>query len=236
MSASTQSPKVQTPKPPAEETASSVKMIRLMGSVSLICGLLIVTTYRSTLVPIRRNQEIIMKETVAELLPGVEKQVIYGVQPSGQLTVLQGLDYSGPRLFAGYDSSGALLGVVIEASDRGYADVIRAMYAYSPSQQAITGFKVVELKETPGLGDKITSDPGFLANFKNLDVRLNADKTSTAHPVTTVKHGTKKNPWEVDAISGATISSRAVGRALDKSTRDLLPIVNRNLSRIEKGE
>ncbi len=236
MSATTQSPKPPARKPPATETASSVKMIRLMGSVSLICGLLIVTTYRGTLAPIQRNQEIIMKETVAELLPGVERQVVYGVQPAGGITVLKNLDYAGPRLFAGYDASGALLGVVLEASDRGYADVIRTMYAYSPSKQAITGFKVVELKETPGLGDKITSDPAFLANFRHLDVRLNADGTSTAHPVTTVKQGTKKNPWEVDAISGATISSRAVGRALDKSTRDLLPIVNRHLGRIEKGE
>lgn len=214
--------------PPRPQMPPSSKLIKLMGTVSLICGLLIVMTHQATLAPIRHNQEIIMRETVAELLPGAQKQVIYGADASGNLSVLEGVDYSGPRLFAGYDASGALIGVVAEGGERGYADVIKAMYAYSPRKKAITGFKVTELKETPGLGDKITKDPAFLENFKELDASL-------AHPIVTVKHGTKKNAWEVDAISGATISSRAIGRLLDKSTKLMVPVIERNLQRIERG-
>ncbi len=218
---------MNTTAPRADMPASSA-LIKLMGAVSLICGLLIVSTHQATLVPIRNNQEIIMRETVAELLPGAKKQLTYGVDPTGNLSILQGVDYAGPRVFAGYDASGGLIGVVIEGGERGYADVIRAMYAYSPHKKAIIGFKVTELKETPGLGDKITSDPKFLANFKDLDASLE-------HPIVTVKSGTKKNRWEVDAISGATISSRAIGRLLNKSAKEMIPVIQRNLQRIEQG-
>ena len=208
--------------------SSTGPMIKVLGAVSLICGVLIVGTHISTLGRIRHNREIIMRESVEQLLPGIRKQVIYGIQPSGDLTILPGVEGEGPRLFAGYNDSGALLGIVIETSDRGYADVISAMYAYSPARQMITGFKVVDMRETPGLGDKISSDAGFLENFKNLEAKL-------LHAITVVKHGTKKNPWEIDAISGATVSSRAVGRMLQKSVQAVVPVISKNLDRIERG-
>jgi electron transport complex protein RnfG len=212
--------------PPATPQPPGMRMVRLLGTVSLVCGILIVSTNLATSSRIRHNQEIIMRESVAELLPGIEKQVIYGIEPSGELKILAGLEAAGPRLFAGYDRAGNFLGVVIETSDRGYADVISAMYAYSPLKQAITGFKVVDMRETPGLGDRIRSDPEFEKNFVELDAR---------HRIKVVKHGSKTNAGEIDAISGATISSRAVGRMLDKSVQEVTPVVLKNLARIEKG-
>lgn len=221
---------------PARDIPSGFTLIRLMGVVSLVCGLLIVGTHQGTLEPIRRNQELIQRDTVEKLMPGMKKQVVYGIQPDGTLAVLAGSGSAQPKLFAGYDASGKLLGVVAEASERGYADVIRAMYAYSPEQQAITAFQVVELKETPGLGDKITSDPGFLANFERLSAELDAAGKKLKNAILAVKHGTKKNAWEIDSISGATISSRAVGRMLNRSAEAVAPVVQRNLDRLRKGE
>lgn len=209
-------------------------MIRLLGAVSLICGVLIVGTNLLTSARIRQNQETIMRNSVAELLPGIQKQIIYGVQPNGELKILPGLEEGGQRLFAGYDGSGKFLGVVIESSARGYADLIQAMYAYSPEKQAITGFKVVDMRETPGLGDRVRSDPDFLGNFRDLDATIVDGKP--AHAVKVVKHGSKKNPWEIDAISGATISSRAVGKLIGTSVQDVIPVVRKNLDRIEKGQ
>ena len=203
------------------------QMIRLLGAVSLLCGLLIVGTERSTVARIRSNQETILRESVARLLPGIEKQIIYTIQPNGELAIAASSEAAGPRFFAGYDASGKFLGIVIEASERGYADVISALYSYSPETQSITGFQVIDMKETPGLGNKISSDPGFLENFKNLDA---------THPITAVKHGAKKNAWEIDAISGATISSRAVGRMLQKSIQEIAPVIQRSRDRIERGQ
>lgn len=205
---------------------NSVSIIRCLGLVSLISGFLIVGTHVATLEPIRKNQEQIMRESVAQLLPGSEKQVTYGVSATGELTVLADAGAAGTKMFAGYDKAGKLLGVVLDASERGYADIITAMYAYDPATKTVTGFRVVEMRETPGLGDKIGKDPAFLDNFKKLD---------TSKPITAVKHGTKKNPWEIDAISGATISSRAVGRMLQKGVAEMAPIVTRNLERLQRG-
>jgi len=209
--------------------SSGIPMVRTLTVVSLLCGLLIVLTDVNTRGRIRHNQEIIMQESVAQLLPGIQKQIIYAIEPSGELTISSGLQGDGPRLFAGYDAGGGFLGVAIEASERGYADVISAMYAYDPDKKVITGFKVIDMKETPGLGNRIGSDPEFTSNFKALDA-------SEGHPITTVKHGTKKNRWEIDAISGATISSRAVGRMLDASVKNIAPVVARNLDRIKRGD
>lgn len=214
---------------PAAPPSSGFPMIRTLTVVSLLCGLIIVVTDVNTRARIRRNQETIMQESIAQLLPGVQKQVTYQIESSGDLTVASGLQGEGRRLFAGYDAGGRLMGVVMEASDRGYADVISALYAYDPDRKVITGFKVVDMRETPGLGSRIQSDPDFNANFKELDA-------SEEHPITTVKHGTKKNAWEIDAISGATISSRAVGRALQASVQTTAPIVARNLDRIKRGQ
>lgn len=212
----------------------SLRMIRLMGVVSLVCGLLIVGTNFLTLAPIRHNQEVMLREAVTELLPGLEKQVIYQIEPSG-LTIVDTAEGAGQRLYAGYDKSGVLIGVVAEAAAQGYGDTIRSMYAYSPEKEAIIGFKVVEMKETPGLGDKIGIDKAFQANFKNLQAKLDAAMQKLEHAIVTVKHGTKKNPWEVDAISGATISSRAVGVMLNRSANAFVPVIRRNLERIRKG-
>lgn len=202
-------------------------MIKVLGTVSLVCGVLIVVTNLTTIARIHKNQEIIMRESVTHLLPGLQKQIIYGVEDSGELKILPGVEGENvKRLFAGYDGSGKFLGVVIEASERGYADIISAMYAYMPDRKVITGFQVVDMRETPGLGNRIGSDEKFAENFKELDA---------SHPIKTVKHGTKQNPWEIDAISGATISSRAVGRMLQKSVQEMTPVIEKNLDRIQRG-
>jgi electron transport complex protein RnfG len=212
------------------------QMITLMTVVSLVCGILIVSVYQGTLEPIRRNVASIMSGSVAELLTGTTKQVIYGVLPDGQLTVLDAPDGPLPKVFAAFDADGRLLGLVIEASERGYGDVIKALFAYDPESQRATGFKVVDMKETPGLGDKIANDPDFLKNFSGLDLTLDAEAENLAHPVITVKNGKKSNPWEIDGISGATISSRAVGRMINKSANAVVPAIARNLDRIKRGD
>ncbi len=202
-------------------------MIKVLGTVSLLCGALIVVTNVSTIAKIHQNQGIVMRESVEHLLPGMQKEVIYGVEDSGELKILPSVQGENvKRFFAGYDASGKLLGVAIETSDRGYADLVSAMYAYQPEKKIITGFQVVDMRETPGLGSRIATDEKFAENFKELDA---------THPIKTVKHGTKQNPWEIDAISGATISSRAVGRMLAKSVVEMAPVIEKNLDRIQRG-
>ena len=130
-----------------------------------------------------------------------------GLLPAGQ-------GAQGETVFAAYDGTGRLLGVAFPGAAQGYADVIRFLFGYDPGCRCIVGMQVLKSTETPGLGDKIATDPAFLENFRAL---------------ATVKHGTKTEPWQIDAISGATISSVATGRALNKAAQRLVPAVHRSL-------
>jgi electron transport complex protein RnfG len=134
---------------------------------------------------------------------------------------------------AAYDPAGQLKGVAAEGAAVGYADVVRVLYAYDPERQAIVGFGVVSHRETPGIGDKIIVDAGFMKNFVALDVRLNAELNGLAHAVKTVKHGTKTQAWQIDAISGATVTSKAVGKGINDSAQRLLPLLAPNVSQLE---
>lgn len=212
---------------------SSLYIIGMLSLVSTICGLVIVLAYQVTMQPIARNLAIITNEAVSQVVPGGAKQVIYALQPDGGLKAVPDTSGKSQKLFAVYDDAGKLLGVAVETAGPGYGDLIRLMYAYSPEKQAITGFKVLDAKETPGLGDKIGTDPGFLANFQDLDVKLSGGKL--ANPIQTVKHGTKSNPWEIDGISGATVSSNAVGNIINDSAEKMIPLIRQNLEKIRGG-
>ena len=89
---------------------------------------------------------------------------------------------------------------------------------------AIVGMAVLESKETPGLGDKIEKDAAFLANFERLDVTVAADGRSLVHPLELVKPNQKTRPWQIDGISGATVTKDAIVagtlRALRKAGLD----------------
>jgi len=212
---------------------SSLYIIGMLSLVSTICGLVIVLAYQVTMEPIARNLAIITNEAVSEVLPGGAKQVIYAVQPNGEIRAVQDTSGKEQKLFAVYDDAGGLLGVAVETAGPGYGDLIRLMYAYSPEKQAIVGFKLLDAKETPGLGDKIVTDPDFLANFQDLEARLFEGKLE--NPIQTVKHGTKSNPWEIDGISGATVSSNAVGNIINDSAHKMIPLIHQNLEQIRGG-
>ena len=111
----------------------------------------------------------------------------------------------------------------------GYQDVIRVIYGYSFADEAIIGIRVLESKETPGLGDKIETDPDFLRNFEQLDVSLVEDRSALANPIVPVKSGEKSHPWEVDGITGATISSVAIANILNDSAQYWVPRIQEHL-------
>lgn len=215
------------------QQTQSTKMLQVMGGLGAICALLIVLTYEGTAERIAHLKDEALQEAVFSILPGTKTTREFFIDARQRLTA----EWSEGAIpvFAGYDANGQLTGVAVEASGRGYADLIKVLYGYDPVKEKIIGFYVLESKETPGLGDKIQKDQAFLKNFTELDVALGADG-SLKNPVTTVKHGLKKNPWEIDGITGATISSRAVGTLINTSASQLLPVIQANLSMIQNPE
>lgn len=215
-------------------------MIRTLGLVSAICGLIIVGAYQLTLDAVAENKRIATERAVFKVLPDAKSIIEYATLPGGGIAKAAAggaapnaeAGSGGVKFFAAYDEAGKLSGIAAEGAAKGYADTVRIMFGYSPPCQCIVGIGVVAMRETPGIGDKIYTDKDFLANFKELDVKLNAELSALANEVKTVKHGTKTNPWQIDAISGATITSRAVGKSINDSAQALLPHLVPNLEKL----
>jgi len=207
--------------------ASNSKMFRAMVSIGSLCALLIVMTFETTLPIIKHNKTEALEKAVFKVLPGATQRVTFkktdnGFEPmTGEVTNEQ-------VVYAGFDNDNNLVGLAIEASGQGFQDVLNVLYGYSPEKQVIVGFYVLESRETPGLGDKIDKDPNFLENFAALDVSLDESMQAIKNPVEPVKNGTKTNPWQVDCITGATISSKAVGNIIKQSTQYWCPLIYKN--------
>ena len=214
----------------ATSATPSHRLIATLGLVALFSGLLVVSAFEYTRPYIAENHRIALERAVFEVVPGAVTRREFILVDGGIEPAAPGL--SGTRMHAGYDAQGNLRGIAAEAAGRGYSDLIRLLYAYDPDCACIVGMKVLETKETPGLGDKIATDERFGSNFRNLDARLDAGGTRLANAIVTVRQGAKRNPWEIDGISGATVSAKAVGRILDASAGDLLPRIRPHIEGI----
>jgi electron transport complex protein RnfG len=204
-------------------------MLRAMVGIGVMCALLIVLTYEGTLPRVQRLKAAALDKAIFKVLPGATEKATFHFAGDNTFTLGESEDPDGGLVYAGYDEKGELAGVVIEASGQGYADIIRILYGYDPNRQAVVGFYVLESKETPGLGDKIEKDADFLANFIALDASLSDDGSTMKNVIVPVKKGEKNNAWEVDGITGATISSRAIGNIIGESTQYWVPLIYNNL-------
>jgi len=214
---------------------SSAAMIRTLGGVAAISGFLVVLVYQLTLPAILENQRRAIERAVFVVVPGAVTRTDFVLGTDSLQPVGEEERPEGDRIYAAYGEDGTLRGVALEAAARGYQDVIKLLYGYNPACRCVTGIYILKMTETPGLGDKIATDPAFLANFEALDARLNAAGTALANPIVTVKRGRKTEPWQIDAITGATISAKAVGKALNGSTQRLLPRLVPHVSEL-KGD
>lgn len=203
-------------------------MLRAMVGIGLFCALAIVLTFQGTLPRIEKLKAEALEKAIFKVIPGMVEKKTFEIGENNSLTEVSSPGKDAQVVYAGYDENGKLAGVAVEASGIGFADVLRVLYGYDPAQQAVVGFYVLESKETPGLGDKIEKDANFLANFEALDVALAEGQNDLKNTITTVKNGQKKNPWEVDGITGATISSRAIGDILGASTKEMVPLIFKN--------
>lgn len=186
-------------------------MYRALVGVGMLCGLLIAVVFEGTLPIIEKNKAEALQKAVFAVIPAAASR--------------ETIELDGGEVYAAYDGDGNLAGVAIEASAMGYADVLTLLYGYDPHAETIIGIRVLTSKETPGLGDKIEKDEAFLRNFDALDARVDDTGAAMRNRIVTVKNGTKTKPWQIDAITGATITSNAVGEALGSSSERWIPKV-----------
>jgi electron transport complex protein RnfG len=103
--------------------------------------------------------------------------------------------------YKAHDKEGKLIGVAFKASGKGYSSTIETMVGML-KDGTITAIKVLSQNETPGLGARV-AEPEFTGQFENL-----------------------KNISSVNAITGATISSRAVTDSVQKKAGEIKALIN----------
>lgn len=203
------------------------KMIFAMGTIGIICAFLIVLTYESTKETIDANKSKALEKAVFNVIPDIKTVKTFQLNSDQTFSEMKVNNPNAEKVLAGYDEKGECKGVAFKGTGKGYGDVLSLLFGYDPIKQQIIGFYVLETKETPGIGDKISIEP-FLSNFKAMEVTLNEDMSALKNEVKTVKHGEKNNSWEIDGITGATITSRGVGNILNKSSKEWLPKIFKN--------
>jgi H+/Na+-translocating ferredoxin:NAD+ oxidoreductase subunit G len=97
------------------------------------------------------------------------------------------------------------VGYLFKVNTKGFHGPVDLMIAIS-NEGKTTGLKVISHAETPGLGAKIDEDK-FKERFKNIPINKGINIVKT----------TPTNENEVEGVTGATISSKAVGTAVNEA-------------------
>lgn len=221
-----------TTPPPAD----TWRMYRAMVGIGLLSGLLIVSAYLLTAPAIQRNRAAALQAAIVSVLPAARTTQAFALGADGRLAPRAAPAPGTPVVYAAYGADRRLVGVAIEASGMGYQDVIRVLYGWDPARDQIVGLAVLDLRDTPGLGDRIESDPDFLASVAALDVRLDAAGAALAQPITAAPRDAARQPWQVDTITGATITSGAVATMLGESAAFWIPRLRRQLADLAPPE
>jgi len=193
--------------PKDASSPSSLRLVLTLAIAGLVSGMAIIGIYESTLPTITANKARELREAVFKVLPGVSQMQAL-VYRDGELVVVAEAAKGEPVIYGGYDEQGDFVGYAMPAAGPGFQDTIAILYGYKPADKIVVGMEVLESRETPGLGDKIYKDAVFVAGFSALSVEPE---------IFAVKKGTKSQPNEIDAITGATISSKAVVRIINEA-------------------
>ncbi len=151
-----------------------------------VAGIIMAVTYQHTY-PVRFQAEKLEKEqALKEMAPTATDPI----KPAGIWTV-----NNKPYEYYQATAGGKPVAAIAETAGKGYSSFIKMLVALDPDMK-ISDVKVLDMNETPGLGDQVL-EKSFLDQFKG----------KSLSQIILVKGETKEN---IQAVSGATYSSRGV--------------------------
>lgn len=206
------------PEAPEEAQVSTFRLVATLAVAGALAGLLIVLVNLHTKPIIDEYRAEQLRLAVYEVLPGSASfETLYLVDGNLQTMIPAGAKASDfKQAYVGYDENGDVVGVAVSRGESGFADVVLVIFGFEPDTGILLGKKVLESKETPGLGDKIFKDQDFVQQF--------FERPQT--PLKAIKAGTGKGlPGEIDAITGATISSKTVVGIINNGVAEWRPLL-----------
>lgn len=172
----------------------SLKLLAALTAFCLASGLLLAYTNKVTKLPIEEAKRAGLVEALKKVMPECDNNVVADAK-----TVKEG---NADWVFYVGTSKGALSGIAFKASSlKGYGGLIEVLVGLKPDG-TIHSLQVLSAdKETPGLGSKIEA-PKFCDQYNG----KSASDTSWAKVT--------KDGGQIQGITGATISSRAMTEAV----------------------
>jgi electron transport complex protein RnfG len=203
------------PPPAVQEAATpSWRLLATLGTAGALAGLLVGAVYQLTISRVEAHRAETMREAIAEVLQQPARWDTLYIEGGELVLRPAGAPGKLPRVFQGYDATGRRTGVAVLAAEPGFTEIVSLIFGFDPATGRLLGMKVLEQKDTPGLGDKIQKDSSFVNQFAGV-----------VAPLKGVKRRSGNAPGEVDVISGATISSRAVVRIINNAVARWRPLL-----------
>lgn len=176
-----------------------INMVAVLFSITLIASAGVGAVNMITVEPIAAAKAAATQQALSEVLPAFER------------TSIDELEVDGLPIRVYTASNGeALAGYAVETmTKQGFNGVVKLMVGFLPDG-TVTNVNVLEQSETPGLGTKMTEEGNpLLASIRN---RKLEEKKLVGGKLAVTKDG-----GDVDALTAATISSRAYVDAINRA-------------------
>jgi Na+-translocating ferredoxin:NAD+ oxidoreductase subunit G len=197
------------------------KLVATLTVAGALAGLLIVVVFQWAQPRIQAHQAEVLRVAVTEVLKSPDRTERYFLYQGALTTEAPPVSDTlrVERVFLGFDAAGVPVGFAITGAEPGFMDLVHVIFGYDPVSRRVLGMKVLDNKETPGLGDAIEKDQRFVGGF---DGKL--------APLVGVKPGAGRGgEGEVDMITGATISARTVISVINNRIEKLHPLLEAHL-------
>ncbi len=175
------------------------RIVATLGVIGIISGGLLAWANGASEPRIIENRRRETKEAVLSVLPKTK--------------TVKRIKIDGLILHQGKDAAGQSTGYAFRAVTTGFQGDIVMMVGIDRDLEKFSGLKILENIETPGLGNRI-DEVKFTDQFSGLNGQTQIDLVKNERA--------QKSKNEVEAISGATISSRSVVAGLNKHAKKII--------------
>ncbi|MBW1895450.1 MAG: RnfABCDGE type electron transport complex subunit G [Deltaproteobacteria bacterium] len=183
-----------------------LRMVVVLTLVSVVAAALLSYVAELTTPLIREHALRELRQGISDVLPGLQDYE-------------ERFKEDGFEIYEGKNEEGNTVGFAIVRTGAGFSDTIKLIFGVSADFSKIYSLKVLEQKETPGLGAKIVRELPFLQFWRGVSI---------AEPIRYAKPPRPKEQLEeneINAITGATISSEAVVAAVNNAVEDAKKII-----------
>ena len=173
-------------------------------AVTFVAGLALSFVNEITKEPIAAAEEKARQQAYETVFKGAQFKSLDNMDELLAQYAVTDAVYTIDDVLAATDENGNIIGYVMSATSlSGYGGDIKTAVGISTESETITGFSGLSNSETAGLGAKCTED-SFTSQFAG----------KTAAGITYTKSGAASDS-EIDAISGATVTTNAVTEAVN---------------------